>query len=371
MEATLAHVHSLMHTILAFMPTHYQRDSLEAMLGLFLEAQGKPLPHYSKTKSESALSRFLNHYNWSTRQIIRHLRRTVIELILSECRWGRKPFLQVIIDLTTLEKTGKFKAFNHLITVYNHKRGLHLIVLYLVVGQWRIPWNFRVWRGKATTTPAQLALKMVCRLPKQLTRQFQVKILADSAFGTKEFIHGIRKLKYHAILGIGCNRKLVDGRSVKDLCHRGQQLKLVGLDFPVTISWYYFKTDKGMFIKRYVISTIPLKAATISWWGKRRWQIEGWFKTAKHRFGLDKFGQCTLLGIYRWLILSVTAYLLAHWTYLAQYYPHTLDWGQAAFLALSTFFPILLLSLLLLDIERLRPLALSHGIDITISRCKI
>jgi hypothetical protein len=126
-----------------------------------------------------------------------------------------------------------------------------------------------------------------------------------------------------------------------------------------------------MFIKRYVISTIPLKAATISWWGKRRWQIEGWFKTAKHRFGLDKFGQCTLLGIYRWLILSVTAYLLAHWTYLAQYYPHTLDWGQAAFLALSTFFPILLLSLLLLDIERLRPLALSHGIDITISRCKI
>jgi hypothetical protein len=154
------------------MPTHYQRDSLEAMLGLFLEAQGKPLPHYSKTKSESALSRFLNHYNWSTRQIIRHLRRTVIELILSECRRGRKPFLQVIIDLTTLEKTGKFKAFNHLITIYNHKRGLHLVVLYLVVGQWRIPWNFRVWRGSCSTTPAQLALKMVCRLPKQLTRQF-------------------------------------------------------------------------------------------------------------------------------------------------------------------------------------------------------
>ena len=57
MEATLTHVHSLMYTILAFMPTHYQRDSLEAMLGLFLEAQGKPLPHYSKTKSESALAR--------------------------------------------------------------------------------------------------------------------------------------------------------------------------------------------------------------------------------------------------------------------------------------------------------------------------
>jgi DDE superfamily endonuclease len=371
MQTILAHAHSLMYTILALMPTHYQRDSLEAMLGLFLEAQGKPLPHYSKTKSESALSRFLNHYNWSTRQIIRHLRAFVIELILSQCTRGRKPFLQVIIDVTTLEKTGKFKAFKHLITFFNHKRGLHLVVLYLVVGQWRIPWNFRVWRGKGTTTPAQLALKMVRRLPKKLTRHFQVKILADTAFGTVEFIHGIRQLKYHAILGISCNRKLVDGRSVKDLYHRGQQVRLVGLDVTVTVSWYYLKTAKGTFLKRYVISTTPLKAATISWWGKRRWQIEGWFKTAKHRFGLDKFGQCTLLGIYRWLILSLTAFLLAHWAYLARYYPHPLDWGQAAFFALSTFFPVLLLSLLLLDIERLRPLALSHGIDITISRCKI
>ncbi len=45
--------------------------------------------------------------------------------------------------------------------------------------------------------------------------------------------------------------------------------------------------------------------------------------------------------------------------------------GQAIFLALSTFFPLLLLSLLLFDIERLRPLAFSHGIDITISKCNI
>ncbi|MEH2172294.1 hypothetical protein [Nostoc sp.] len=82
-------------------------------------------------------------------------------------------------------------------------------------------------------------------------------------------------------------------------------------------------------------------------------------------------GQGTLLGIYRWLVLSITAYLLAYWTYLSSCLPDSLDWGQAAFLALSTFLPHLVLSLLLLDIERLRPLALSHGIDITISRCKI
>jgi hypothetical protein len=66
-----------------------------------------------------------------------------------------------MIDLTTLEKCGKFKEFEHLISVYNRKRGLHLVVLYLVVGRWRIPWNFRVWRGKDAATPAQLGFKLI------------------------------------------------------------------------------------------------------------------------------------------------------------------------------------------------------------------
>lgn len=37
--------------------------------------------------------------------------------------------------------------------------------------------------------------------------------------------------------------------------------------------------------------------------------LEGWFKTAKHRFGLHRFGQQTLTGMYRWLLLCLTAYL--------------------------------------------------------------
>ncbi len=81
---------------------------------------------------------------------------------------------------------------------------------------------------------------------------------------------------------------------------------------------------------RFVLSTKPLKASTIKWWGKRRWQIEGRFKTAKHRFGLHRFGQSTLLGVYRWLILSLVAYLIAHWTYLSTQLPNLPDWGEAA-----------------------------------------
>lgn len=107
----------------------------------------------------------------------------------------------------------------------------------------------------------------------------------------------------------------------KSVCKRGQQVRLVGLKFPVSVSWYYLKRDNGQLEKRFVLSTKPLKASTITWWGKQRWQIEGWFKTAKHRFGLHRFGQGSLLGVYRWLVLSLIAYLLAHWVI----YPPTLQ----------------------------------------------
>lgn len=159
--------------------------------------------------------------------------------------FGRRPFLQVIIDLTTLEKRGKFKAFEQLVRVDHGKRGLHLVVLYLVVGDWRIPWSFRVWRGKGTTSPAQLGLKLLKGLPPSLTKHFQVIILVDTAFGSVEFLHAARQLKYHVITGVRCDRKLQDKRSVADLCNRGQQVRLVGLKFPVSVSWYYLKRDNG------------------------------------------------------------------------------------------------------------------------------
>lgn len=371
MVSILAHAQQLVYILLSLMPSQYQKDNLQAMLGLFLSAQGHPLPQHSQTKSASALSRFLNINTWSTRKLIRTTRDHVLKQILSECSKGRRPMLQVIIDLTTLEKRGKFKPFEDLISVYNGKRGLHLVVLYLVVGRWRVPWSFRVWRGKDTDSPAHLGLKLVKGLPKALTKHFKVMILADTAFGSVEFVQGIRKLKYHAVTGVRYDRLLVDGRCLKHLHKRGQQVRLVGLKFPVCVSWYYLKRNRGKLEKRFVLSTKPLKASTITWWGKRRWQIEGWFKTAKHRFGLHRFGQGTLLGVYRWLILSLIAYILAHWAYLSINSTGLPDWGEAAKTALEFIFPQILVSLLLLHIQQMIPLARSHGFDIQVTRCKI
>ena len=70
------------------------------------------------------------------------------------------------------------------------------------------------------------------------------------------------ELKYHGIIGAAISRTLLDGRSLRHLHKQGQQVRLVGLDFPVTVSWYYLKRDNGRLEKRIVISTRPLKAST-------------------------------------------------------------------------------------------------------------
>lgn len=78
----LAHAQELVYSLSELMPTSYQKDNLEAMLGLFLEAQGHPLPEHSQTKSASALSRFLNINPWSTRDLIRIVRHHALKQVL-------------------------------------------------------------------------------------------------------------------------------------------------------------------------------------------------------------------------------------------------------------------------------------------------
>lgn len=89
MEPILVQAQALVYTLLGLMPTAYQRDSLQALLGLFLEAQGHPLPQPRSLKSAGALSRFLNHSKWSTRRIIRSPRQAMIQQLLNYSPKGR------------------------------------------------------------------------------------------------------------------------------------------------------------------------------------------------------------------------------------------------------------------------------------------
>jgi hypothetical protein len=118
-----------------------------------------------------------------------------------------------------VQDVSKFKAFAQLIQILHGKRGLHLVVMYLVVGAWRVPWAFRPWRGKDTVTPAQLGLKLLHTLPKKLTNRYRVLVLADTGFSSVEFVNGVEKLRdFQAIVGIPKNRLMANGKATKNCC---------------------------------------------------------------------------------------------------------------------------------------------------------
>jgi hypothetical protein len=135
------HARRLVYELLDLMPSVHQRASLKAMLALFLETQGTALPEHATHKSPSALSRFLNLYNWPTASVIRILRREILRMLLERRKVGRRPILRTIVDLTPLQKSGQFERLGSLVRVLNNKRGLQLVVLYLELDGWRVPWS--------------------------------------------------------------------------------------------------------------------------------------------------------------------------------------------------------------------------------------
>lgn len=328
-------------------------------------------------KSASALSRFLNQYQWSTRGVIRATRKAIFQQIQQHCPHKNAP-LQVLIDLTTLEKCGKFLHLSNRtdepenpelwVRVLNGKRGLHIVMLYLVIGGWRVPWSFRVWRGKGYASPSQLACKLLATVPIALSQQRRVIVLADTEFGSVEFLHAVRQRSWRAVVGMRCNRRMQDGRTLKQLYRegqRGQQVHLVGMTNPVTVSWFWLKRANGKRELRFVVSTHPYSGVYLVRLGRNRWAIEGFFKTIKHRFGLHCFGQSTKLGVYRWLILSLIAYLLAHW--IDQWtLPPVLSWKAASNLALAVLFPSVLWLQLLRQIRTYADIAADLGFEIVL-----
>jgi len=355
---------TLMTTLLGLMPSLYQQESLQALFGLFLAPVGPPLPQHCQLKSAGALSRFLNHYSWPTRKVIRQVRHWVMEQLLRGASRGRRPHLQLIVDLTTLEKTGKFQQLPGLVRWYNRKRGLHLVVLYVVVGRWRLPWSFRIYRGKGSATPVQLALRLLSGLPQALRQRYEGMVLADAGFGSREFLQGVRQLGFHALVSVSGSRCLADGRALQQLHRAGQQVRLRGLSMSLTWGYYYFKTEDGRYLKRHLLCPRRLKASTLRWWGRRRWAIEGFFKVAKHRFSLHRFGQSSPLGVYRWLVLVLIAFVLALCGLLMQQTAEDVDWAVAAHTIVRLLIPHIIIYSLLKELESWRKEALELGIEL-------
>lgn len=117
------------------------------------------------------------------------------------------------------------------------------------------------------------------------------------------------------------------------------------------------------------LNTEPLSGSYITRLGRKRWQIEGFFKVAKHRFSLHHFGQQSLLGLYRWIVLSFIAYFLAHCALFHTGQTHLPDWGTLAQLALELLLPTAFITTLVLMFKRYQPLARTLGIDLSVRSC--
>ena len=108
----LQHAQTLVYSLISLMPSVYQKASLEAVLGLFLDAQGHALPEHTPIKSSSSLSRFFNHYRWSTGQVIRTTRKAVLDQLKTHPVRKDAP-VRLLIDLSTLKKTGSSPGLFH------------------------------------------------------------------------------------------------------------------------------------------------------------------------------------------------------------------------------------------------------------------
>ncbi|MBC6435341.1 transposase [Nostoc sp. HG1] len=250
----------------------------------------------------------------------------------------------------------------------NGKRGLNIVMLYLVLGQWRVSWSFCIWHGKGTSSPAQLACKLLARVPKPLTNRFTVIVLADTEFGTVEFLKAVRTRGWRAVVGMRSNRLMENGNPLKSLYRHakpGQQVRLVGME-TLTVSWFWLKRADGKRELRFVVSTYPYSGVYLVRLGRQRWAIEGFFKTIKHRFGLHRFGQKTRLGIYRWLLLFLIAYLLAHWISRTSPTWAPLDWGEVSAQAIAELLPQVLWMKRLHQIQKHRKLADDLGFEILV-----
>lgn len=229
----------------------------------------------------------------------------------------------------------------------------------------------RVYRGKDTPTPTQLAVKLLRQIPQAWRERFKIRVLADAGFSTTELIPSAQQLGFEVIMSVRCERNLQDGRSVNQVHQRGQHVQLKNLDLRVTLSWFWRKhDDTGEREQHFVVATESLSGAYLIRLGKLRWTIEACFKTLKHRFGWDCFGQGTCLGMYRWWLLVIISYLLAHWQFLDSQHTH-LDWQAAAQQARQLLFPQEVFTCFLKELTQLRPLIAKLGWSIEVSRIPV
>ncbi len=179
-------------------------------------------------------------------------------------------------------------------------------------------------------------------------------MLADGGFGNDDFIGGLNKLGFEAVVGMRHDRKLADGRKLHD-AKQGEELRLENLEVSLWVGRFILKKPDGSREVRYIVATFRASGRYLALLGRKRWLIEQLFKLAKHRFSLHQFGQRTALGVYRFLVLSLLAYILARWHAIATGRTHLPDWREVSQELRLILLPDIELRILLSRFQQLKP----------------
>ena len=150
----------------------------------------------------------------------------------------QRPRVEFLVDLTSLEKAGKFPGLSDWMHVLNAVHGVHLVVLYICCGDLKLPWAFQIWRGKGTSSPAALALKLLRTIPPvMLQGKRRPRLHADGGFESAEFIEGVLEREIDIVIGVRRNRTLANGTPIHALMTRGYKAQLQGLKPTMYVSW--------------------------------------------------------------------------------------------------------------------------------------
>ena len=349
----------LADALLSVPTSPYQKRSLEAALGLFLDLETKTALHRAQTVSASALSRLLNVYEWDTGACWEVLCQTQWETLLLAARRKHHPRLRLCVDLTSVPKTGRELPF---VRVYNDVYGIHLVVLYAVYGNLKFPVGYRVYRGRGTPSPVRLALDLLATVPKEVTRRFDVWVLADSGFESAAFLQGVRDLDFEFVVGVRSTRRTDHtGQVTVEDCDHGSWVHLANWPWETLTLARVDRGDRTFFS----VASQLLPGDTVAWEGKQRWAIESFFKEAKHQFGLNQFALRTVQGLDRWLLLVFATFTLA---LLCRTEASTLE--QAAEMAMKLALPFLVVQRLALQVWRHEEFLHQHGYSAQLFRCR-
>ena len=108
-----------------------------------------------------------------------------------------------------------------------------MVALYLVYGELRVPWVYRLWRGEGGKSLALLAPRLLAALPPWMRKAFRVRVVADAAFGTLRFLTGVQGMGLEAVVGMRRDRRTREGQRLLNLRRQGSGLCGLGQWVPL------------------------------------------------------------------------------------------------------------------------------------------